>query len=44
MLVVTGGSFVGSNLTELLLQKTRYKIISINNYSSCGSKNNHVGS
>lgn len=43
MLVVTGGSFVVSNLTELLLQKTRYKIISINNYS-CGSKNNHVGS
>ena len=44
ILVVTGrAGFVGSNLIKLLLQKTRYKIISINNYS-CGSKNNHVGS
>jgi UDP-glucose 4-epimerase len=40
--VVTGGAgFVGSNLIELLLQKTKYKIISIDNYSS-GSKKNHI--
>jgi UDP-glucose 4-epimerase len=41
-LVVTGGAgFVGSNLIELLLKKTKYKIISIDNYSS-GSKKNHT--
>ena len=41
-LVVTGGAgFVGSNLIKLLLERTRYKIISIDNYSS-GSKKNHV--
>ena len=40
-LVVTGGAgFVGSNLIEYLIDKTNYKIISIDNYSS-GSKNNH---
>ena len=38
ILVVTGGAgFVGSNLIDFLLQKTNYKIISIDNYSS-GSK------
>jgi len=42
IIVVTGGAgFVGSNLIELLLQKTKYKIISIDNYSS-GSKQNHI--
>ena len=42
LLVVTGGAgFVGSNLIELLLKKTNYKIISIDNYSS-GSKRNHI--
>ena len=42
ILVVTGGAgFVGSNLIELLIQKTKYKIISIDNYSS-GSKKNHI--
>ena len=41
-IVVTGGAgFVGSNLIKLLIKKTRYKIISIDNYSSC-SKKNHI--
>ena len=43
-IVVTGGAgFIGSNLIELLLNKTNYKIISIDNYSS-GSKKNHLSS
>ena len=42
ILVVTGGAgFVGSNLISFLLKKTKYKIISLDNYSS-GSKKNHV--
>ncbi len=42
IIVVTGGAgFVGSNLISLLLKKTKYKIISIDNYST-GSKKNHV--
>ena len=41
-IVITGGAgFVGSNLIELLLEKTKKKIISIDNYSS-GSKTNHI--
>ena len=37
-LVVTGGAgFLGANLINLLLEKTTYKIISLDNYSS-GSK------
>ena len=41
-IIVTGGAgFVGSNLIELLLKKTKYKIISLDNYSS-GAKNNHI--
>ena len=40
-IVVTGGAgFVGSNLIDLLLKKTKYKIISLDNYSS-GTKQNH---
>ncbi len=43
-IVVTGGAgFVGSNLIKLLLNKTKYKIISIDNYSS-GTKKNHIKS
>ena len=42
ILIVTGGAgFVGSNLIEFLILKTRFKIISIDNYSS-GSKKNHI--
>ena len=42
IIVITGGAgFVGSNLLSLLLKKTKYKIISIDNYSS-GSKKNHI--
>ena len=41
-LIVTGGAgFVGSNLIRHLLNKTSFKIISIDNYSS-GSKINHI--
>ena len=41
-IVVTGGAgFVGSNLINLLLKKTKLKIISIDNYSS-GSKKKHI--
>ena len=42
ILVVTGGAgFVGSNLIEYLLKKTKYKIISLDDYSS-GTKKNHI--
>ena len=42
IIVVTGGAgFVGTNLIELLLKKTKFKIISLDNYSS-GSKTNHI--
>ena len=35
IIIVTGGAgFIGSNLIELLLNKTEYKIISIDNYST----------
>ena len=43
-IVITGGAgFVGSNLIEYFLKKTKYKIISIDNYSS-GTKKNHSNS
>ncbi len=41
-IIVTGGAgFVGSNLIEFLLHKTKYNIISIDNYSS-GYRKNHL--
>ena len=43
-IIVTGGAgFVGSNLIDHLLKFKKYKIISIDNYSS-GSKKNHLKS
>ena len=42
IIIVTGGAgFVGSNLILYLLNKTKFKIISIDNYSS-GFKKNHI--
>ena len=41
-IIVTGGAgFVGSNLITLLLKKTKFKILSIDNYSS-GFIKNHI--
>ena len=41
-IIITGGAgFVGTNLINLLLIKTKFKIISIDNYSS-GTKKNHI--
>ena len=42
IIVVTGGAgFVGSNLINLIIKKTKFNIISIDNYSS-GKKINHI--
>jgi UDP-glucose 4-epimerase len=42
IIVVTGGAgFVGANLISFLLKNTKYKILSIDNYSS-GLKINHI--
>ena len=41
-LLITGGAgFVGTNLIKYLLKKTKFKIISLDNYSS-GTKRNHI--
>ena len=43
-ILITGGAgFVGSNLIKLLLIKSKFNIISLDNYSS-GSKKNHIKS
>ena len=43
-LIVTGGAgFVGSNLIEYLVDKSNFRIISLDDYSS-GSKKNHIKS
>ena len=42
IIIVTGGAgFIGSNLISYLLQKTKFKIVSLDNYST-GSKKNHL--
>ena len=42
LIVVTGGAgFVGSNLIQLFLDKTNFKIISLDNYSSGTKKKSH---
>jgi len=44
IIIVTGGAgFVGSNLINILLKKTKLRLISIDNYSS-GGKKNHIKS
>ena len=44
IIVVTGGAgFVGSNLIKFFLKKIKFKIISLDNYSS-SSKKNHIKS
>jgi len=45
LIVITGGAgFVGSNLIDFLLSKTKYKIISLDNYSSGNKKNHFINS
>ena len=41
-ILITGGAgFVGSNLINFFLNNTKYKILSLDNYSS-GKKKNHI--
>ena len=42
IIIITGGAgFVGSNLIEHLIKKTKFEIISLDNYSS-GTPKNHI--
>ena len=42
IIIVTGGAgFIGTNLIKLLIKKTSFKIISLDNYST-GKKKNHL--
>ena len=42
IIIVTGGAgFIGSNLIEYFIKKTKLQIISLDNYSS-GSSKNHI--
>ena len=41
LVIIGGAGFVGSNLINMLLKKTDFKIISYDNYSS-GTKDNHI--
>ena len=44
IIIITGGAgFVGSNLINILLRRTKFRLISIDNYSS-GGKKNHIKS
>ena len=43
LVIIGGAGFVGSNLINMLLKKTDFKIISYDNYSS-GTKDNHIKS
>ena len=41
-ILITGGAgFVGTNLVKYFIKHTKFKIISLDNYSS-GSKKNHI--
>ena len=41
LIVIGGAGFVGSNLIEYFLKKTKLRIISYDNYST-GTKKNHI--
>ena len=42
IIIITGGAgFIGSHLIEILLNKTKKKIISLDDYST-GTKKNHI--
>ena len=44
IIIVTGGAgFVGTNLIQYLIKKTKYNIISLDNYST-GLRQNHIKS
>ena len=43
IVIIGGAGFVGTNLIEIFLKKTKFQIISLDNYST-GSRNNHYKS